>query len=257
MVRAAAAGAAAACAPQPLLYLATAPSHKQAPRALAPQLAPGCELPFAVPLRPPGSVAAAQALNDIPPMPRPRPAQIERPERRVEDMMPPERFPHVDIFICTYSGGEGAAAGVCCSLFPHGLSGRTGRRGRGGTGCGGRSARVSSRRLPTGHALRAARSPPVNARKLPCPARRAPRDCGAHRHCRPQHQLAGGEADGALWLLRAAGQPEEGVQQSPAGQACWVMVCLLACAACAARRQLSRLRRVADLSLFTPLRPPD
>lgn len=29
---------------------------------------------------------------------------IERPERRVRGMLPPERVPHVDVFICTYSG---------------------------------------------------------------------------------------------------------------------------------------------------------
>ncbi|KAL4423966.1 hypothetical protein ABPG75_001267 [Micractinium tetrahymenae] len=28
---------------------------------------------------------------------------IERPERRVREMLPPERIPHVDVFICTYS----------------------------------------------------------------------------------------------------------------------------------------------------------
>ena len=30
--------------------------------------------------------------------------QIERPERRVHDMLPAEEVPHVDVFICTYSG---------------------------------------------------------------------------------------------------------------------------------------------------------
>jgi hypothetical protein len=30
--------------------------------------------------------------------------QIERPERRVHDMLPAEAVPHVDVFICTYSG---------------------------------------------------------------------------------------------------------------------------------------------------------
>ena len=30
--------------------------------------------------------------------------QIERPERRVHDMLPAEEAPHVDVFICTYSG---------------------------------------------------------------------------------------------------------------------------------------------------------
>ncbi|KAL4423961.1 hypothetical protein ABPG75_001262 [Micractinium tetrahymenae] len=32
---------------------------------------------------------------------------IERPERRVREMLPPERIPHVDVFICTYSGKQG------------------------------------------------------------------------------------------------------------------------------------------------------
>ena len=36
---------------------------------------------------------------------------IERPERRVREMLPPERVPHVDVFICTYSGRQCCLAG--------------------------------------------------------------------------------------------------------------------------------------------------
>lgn len=40
---------------------------------------------------------------------------VERPERRISAMLPTYDFPHVDVFICTYSGAAGGAgAGLVC-----------------------------------------------------------------------------------------------------------------------------------------------